>query len=178
MTGTAKIIIGLIALSVVVGGGYYYYMSQSTKTPKANINDKNTEQVNTAGKKMAFSQFSSQDKGTYKCTVSQYVQEMKNEGTVYLSNGMIRGEFTTNYNGQAIDSTFIVRDGYTYTWSSSMNNMGFKVRSDATTPAGTSTSSSGSYSFNMDQIGDYTCEAWVEDNTKFVVPTTITFTAM
>ena len=124
--------------------------------------------------------FSSQDKGDYKCTVSQYVQDIKSEGTVYLSSGMIRGEFTTQYNGQTIDSTFIVRDGYTYAWSSASKNMGFKVKAktSASTEVSAGGNASGTYSFDLDQIGDYNCDAWVADETKFIPPTTITFTTM
>lgn len=179
MTESVKIILGLIAL-VAVGGGLYYANQQPKKIPQPNVNGDTTQQVDNTQKKMAFSQFSSQDKGNYKCTVSQYVQDIQSEGTVYLSNGMIRGEFITQYNGQPIDSTFIMRDGYTYTWSSAMKNMGFKVKAEASTSTEvtTSGSASGTYSANLDQIGDYTCEAWTPDETKFVPPTTITFTAM
>lgn len=175
MTGTAKIIIGAIAL-VALGGGGLYYMKQSVKeTSEPTVNN-----VTTSQKKMAFSQFSSQDKGDYKCTVSQYVQDIKSEGTVYLSSGMIRGEFTTQYNGQTIDSTFIVRDGYTYAWSSASKNMGFKVKAktSASTEVSAGGNASGTYSFDLDQIGDYNCDAWVADETKFIPPTTITFTTM
>jgi hypothetical protein len=55
-----------------------------------------------------------------------------------------------------------------------MMSQGYKVAvkdTSGTVNAG----STGTYSWNADQIGDYNCIPWKADASKFVVPTSITF---
>lgn len=129
------------------------------------------------GKKMAFSQFIKQS-GSYQCTVDQYLDNynIKTTGTVYLDNGKLRGNFSTNYNGMKIDAMTIMRDGFAYSWTS-MANVGYKTPV-ANTDAGVAsnvTVSGNTYSFNTDQIGDYDCQPWKAEASVFVVPADIAF---
>jgi hypothetical protein len=114
--------------------------------------------------------------GTYKCTVNQYVGDIESKGTVYMDKGLLRGEFATAVANQKIDTTMILRDGYTYTWTSMAPTMGFKSKVVEPTTTSTTTATSGTYSWNADQIGDYNCEAWTGDESKFALPATIKFT--
>ncbi|MEJ0001841.1 MAG: hypothetical protein WDN09_01495 [bacterium] len=82
----------------------------------------------TSGKKVAFSQFVKQG-GSYKCEVKQYLSDMDNTGTVYISGGNIAGEYNTVAEGRTIDTSFVMKDGYSYTWSSMMPNMGLEDES-------------------------------------------------
>lgn len=72
----------------------------------------------------------------------------------------------------------IVKDNFTYTWSPLMAGKGFKAKvvevvgGDAVVDTGTS----GTYSFNATQIGDYDCVDWTVDESKFTLPSTVTFT--
>jgi hypothetical protein len=129
------------------------------------------------GKKMAFSRFVAQG-GTYKCTVDQYLENysIKTSGTVYLDAGKIRGSFSTTVAGQKIDAWTIVRDGFAYSWTSLVKT-GYKTPVvNADTNASSSVSVSGNtYSFNLDQIGDYNCVDWKADGSVFLVPVDITF---
>ncbi len=180
----SKTLIGIIVgVVVVVGGGALIY-SQNDKT-----NSENEEIINslpetdsskpvedkTVVKKMAFSEFV-RGMGAYKCTVNQSVDGTDTTGTVYLSKGLIRGEFNSKVQNLSIDTGFIVRDGYTYTWTSMMPKFGFKTKVDAEVKAAdTSTRTQGSYSFNAEKIGDYDCQAWTVDESKFVLPAGVTF---
>ena len=170
----SKIIITIVIIAALVGG--YFAFNKSAKAPE-NTSPETTTTSNTGGKKMAFSQFVKQG-GSYKCTVNQYLGEIggpSTKGVTYIDGGKIRGEYSTQAQSMSIDSTFIVRDGYSYTWTSIMPNTGFKSKVIENASAGAGASASGSYSFNSEQIGDYDCEAWTSDASKFVVPTTITF---
>ena len=179
MTILGKTIVGLL----IIGGvsGAVYYMSSSPKEEVVTVaeNSTTTPSVPAEGKKMAFSQFMKSNTGSYKCTVNQYVQNMETKGTVYINSGMIKGEFATTVAGQNITSNFIVRDGFSYTWSSAMPTMGFKVKVvEPTTGATGSAEASGTYAFNGDQIGDYNCEDWQASDAMFTVPTSVTFKAL
>ncbi len=74
-----------------------------------------------------------------------------------------------------IDSNAIVRGGYAYVWTSASPKSGFKVKTADPATEGTGVISSDTFSFNADQIGDYDCEAWTTDASKFELPASVTF---
>jgi hypothetical protein len=165
------IVVGVI---VVLGAGYYLFTNMGSSAVE------NTEQgaavEQSSDKKMAFADFVKQG-GSYKCTVTQSFEGTQTQGTTYIDNGKIRGEYTAQVQGMSIDAAFIVKDGYTYSWSSAMPNMGFKVKVDETA-GDTGATASGTYSYNGDQIGDYNCESWTADASKFALPAGVTFQAI
>lgn len=172
---------GIIAAVVLVGGYVAFKSDKSDATNNTNDvvvtenSESNTMPAN--GKKMAFSQFVKQG-GTYKCTVNQNVGGTETKGITYISGGMINGEYSTSVQGMNITSNVIVRDGYTYSWSSMMPGAGFKSKVVANTEANNNAGMSGTYSFNAEQIGDYSCEEWSGDQSKFNLPSGITFKEM
>lgn len=127
-----------------------------------------------SGKKMAFSEFIKQG-GAYKCTINQSVAGVDTVGTTYINGGLIRGEYKTQTQGINVTSSLVVRDGYTYTWTSMAPTMGFKAKVAETAGANTGAAMSASYSWNAEQIGDYSCEAWSAEASMFVVPSSVTF---
>lgn len=133
------------------------------------------------GKKMAFSSFIKQG-GAYQCTVNQYIDSgytSSTKGTVYIADQKIRGEYSVQVQGMTITGSVIVRDGFAYTWSS-MTPTGYKAKV-TDSPAGgagvatNGTATTGSFSWNTDMIGDYDCQPWKADESRFQLPTTITF---
>lgn len=168
-----KVIAGILVGLVVVVGGYLVFRSNGAKE-NGEVAGDTTQQP--AGKKMAFSDFVKQG-GAYKCEVKQYLSDFENTGTVYINGENISGNYNTVAEGRKIDTSFIMRDGYSYTWSSMAPNMGFKVKVD-TTNAGADgdATTQGTYSWNAKQIGDYNCEPWIVDQSKFELPKGVTFT--
>ncbi len=126
------------------------------------------------GKKMAFGELIKLGE-SYECTVNQYIGENVSKGTAYISGGLVRGEFKTQAKGLNINTSLIVRDGYTYSWTSMAPNMGFKAKVVASAEVSPNQSASGSYSWNADQIGDYDCKDWTPDMTQFDLPAGINF---
>lgn len=164
---------GIIAVLLI--SGLIVFNSQKSKNienPNMETNTGNTAETN--DRKMAFGDFVKQG-GSYKCNVTQNVGGTSTNGITYISGGMINGEYATSVNGMNITSNVIVRDGFTYSWSSMMPNIGFKAKVVANTDANTNTGASGTYSFNADQIGEYSCEEWVADESKFNLPIGVTF---
>lgn len=171
----SKTIVTLVILGVLVIGGYFIFKAKSAQDDGQIVNTETSEgqKTETSGKKMAFSEFVKQG-GSYKCEVKQNVSDMENNGTVYVSGSNVRGEFSTIAEGRTMETSFISKDGWMYNWSSALPNMGFKAKIVTSAPP-TSTDTSGNYSWNANQIGDYNCEAWASDQSKFTVPTNITF---
>ena len=156
--------------AVVLLGGYSIYKNKAKDMPE---NPELAPTFNTeTGKKIPFSEFVKQG-GSYKCEVHQALSDFENTGTVYLSGGMMRGEFTTIAEGRNMDTTFVYKDGFMHTWSNLMPGMGFKMKADPTL-ANNDAAASGTYSWNATEIGDYDCVVWTADASKFEIPTNIT----
>lgn len=171
---STKIIIAVIIIVLLGVGGYMLFAGQDEAMVTAeNSSDANTNQESD-GKKMAFTEFMKQG-GTYKCEVNQNVGDTTTKGTTYMDGGMIRGEYVTQVQGMTVSSYSIIRDGYSYGWSSMAPTMGYKVKIDTAAAANTNTSTSGSYTFNAETIGDYNCEAWTADASMFALPAGVTF---
>lgn len=167
----------VVAILVV---GYFTYTSMSgvggrdSKLIGPPVNqDEVNGNTNTTGKKMSFDSFLRQG-GAYLCTVNQSVEGVESKGTVYVDGARTRGEFKTSVQGMSIDNIFVVKDGFSYSWSSMMPGKGYKVAVSGTGGSGGTTS--GQYSFNAEQIGDYNCEAWSVDSSKFALPSGVVFT--
>lgn len=178
---SSKSIIGVVIAAVVVVGGYFLYSSMSnSKSIVSSEQATNTTGGNSAstgspqGKKMAFDVFMKQG-GSYQCTVHQSVQGTDSTGIVYLDNGMVSGKFNTAVQGINVDSNFIMKDGYSYTWTSMMPGKGFKVAVTAAASDG-SAGTSGTNSWDASQIGDYDCQPWTADASKFALPSATVFT--
>lgn len=179
-----KTITGIVVVVAIAVAAYFIFFRGSTSsgiyqsqtsTERGAMTQGEMGEQPTSGKKMAFSEFIKQD-GSYKCTVSQDVGGANTMGTTYVSNGMVRGEYNVSSQGMNMNTFFILRDGYSYTWNSVMTG-GIKMRV-AQTGTDIGSSASGSYSSNTDQIGDYNCESWTADSSKFAIPTNITFKVM
>ncbi|MCE9628611.1 MAG: hypothetical protein K8Q91_01310 [Candidatus Vogelbacteria bacterium] len=171
MSSQVKIVALVLVGLVVVGGGYFIFKSNQTV---GLVNE--SETITKAGdsKKIPFSEFIKIG-GSYKCTINQSIGGVDTQGLTYLNNKMIRGEYNTKVQGVSIDTTLIVRDGFTYTWTSMAPTMGFKAKVADQKVVDNQTGTSGTYSFNAEQIGDYDCQTWNSDDSKFVLPTGVTF---
>lgn len=174
-----KVIAIVVGVAVVLGGAYYMMRGGSEKSTETNsiaVGEQNptTGNENTSGKKMSFDAFMKQG-GSYTCTVNQTVQGIESKGTIYIDGNNTRGEFKTSVSGMNLDTMFLTKDGYSYTWSSMMPGKGYKVAVKATV-GDTTAGASGQYSFNASQIGDYDCQPWSGDSSKFAMPSGIVFT--
>jgi hypothetical protein len=171
-----NIIISVVVAVVIIVSGYFIYTSnkasETASSTTVGTNNGGTVGSNTTGgKKIAFSEFIKKG-GSYKCTVYQSVGGATTEGVTYFSNGKIRSEYNTKVQGISVSTTLIVKDGYTYSWTSSAPTTGLKVKLASVS---TGTGTSGSYSFNADKIGDYNCQPWTVDTTRFDLPTGVIF---
>lgn len=174
---TSKIILGIVIVGALVFGVY------SMRRDAVPIDDTVAEQGETAtqdeqassGKKMAFNVFLEQDKGSYVCTVKQYFEQTDSEGTVYISEGKVRGDFVTTVANKEVKTSFLVKDGYQYLWTSPLAS-GFKMKIPAQGGSMENQAGmSGTYAWNAEQIGDYNCTPWTPDTATFTLPSGMMF---
>jgi uncharacterized protein YxeA len=173
-----NIIVGIVVVIAVAVGGYFFFGEDMMKRNANTITTENTgEETSTentqSGKKMAFSELVKQG-GSYKCTVNWNAGGIDTQAIAYMSNGMLRNEANTNVAGFSVDTYIIVKDGYSYTWTSMTPNSGFKSKVTAGV-SDTNTGTSGTFTFNAEQVGDYDCEAWSGDVSMFDLPAGVTF---
>lgn len=175
-------ILSIIIVAGLIVGGYLTYKShnKAVLNPENKVMDEvasDTDKVKEepTGKKMAFSEFIKQG-GAYKCSVQQSVSGTESSGTVYINSGDMRGDFSTTTEGMSIKTNFIMHDGYSYTWSSALPSMGFKVKIDSDIKGDGSAPMQGSYTWDANQIGDYSCDSWTVDSSKFAIPSNVKFT--
>ncbi len=202
MTVFGKIILGILLL--IVASGVYYGVTLSVKndvtsspvtfgtstipvpedvsatttaTSTASTSQvaSTTTSTKPTSKKIAFSEFIKQG-GSYKCMVTQTVATMTTMGTVYLDNGKVKAEFEVSVAGQTISTSMIIRDGYSYTWTSNSPTKGFKTKIATGGQGNSSTGTKGTIVWDGSQIGDYSCEPWVAEASMFEIPKTVTFT--
>lgn len=191
MTIFGKIVMGTL-LFAIAGGVFYGVTSYvnkdtaviptqvtATTTPVSEVvvatTTASTTKEVSSGKKIAFTEFMKKT-GSYKCTVTQTVATMTTNGTVYLDSGKVKADFAVSVAGQSINTSMIVRDGYSYTWTSNSPTKGFKTKIATNTTGNSSSSPKGTYTWDGSQIGEYSCDAWVAEASMFEIPKTVTFT--
>lgn len=202
MTTLGKIIIGVV-LVVGVGLGGYAVTSfmkedvsvmerEQTTTQETLLQEQKNKAVTSTGstssveslgnetvtnKEMPFTNLISKG-GSYVCDITQTVSGVATKGKVYVSEGFIRGDFTTQTQGMSISSYMIMRDGYTYTWTNMTPTAGYKVKVPTGVQASSTTKTQGTYSWDTTLVGEYSCVPWTKDVSKFEVPSTVTFTTI
>jgi hypothetical protein len=112
--------------------------------------------------------------GSFECTIASEDPNAVSNGTVYVSGGKVRGDFTSTVDGAAYDSHFINADGYIYTWSSAMPQ-GMKMADTGMREGAPSTGEEAPGSFDPSVKVDYNCNPWMVDNGKFTPPSDVAF---
>lgn len=102
------------------------------------------------------------------------------KGVVYVSEGKMRGDFTTSASGKPYSGSMINDTKYVYTWSTG-NKQGFKTQVTADVKkliaeGSGSASSNQQQSIDTNAKYDYKCSNWSTDNSKFTPPGDVKFT--
>ncbi|MEZ4103430.1 MAG: hypothetical protein R3B55_02670 [Candidatus Paceibacterota bacterium] len=113
--------------------------------------------------------------GNYECVFSHKTEVGESTGTVYISGQKIRGDFSSKVSVAGLGDmgdiqTHMISDGESiYSWSS-MSSDGYKIPKSEE-----GKSNQENTNFKSDQELDYKCVAWSVDQSKFSLPTNITF---
>ncbi len=158
-----KTVIGIIAVILVAAGGWYFYSSTGGSSM---MTGGDTPAAMRSMKELVASGVSQ------KCDF--YEPQSETSGTIYVAKGKVRGDFMS----ETQSGTFVghmISDGTTVnTWMEGMNQ-GFKSSFTTTegTPAGDS-----QQGLDPDKKTDYKCSKWSADESKFQLPSGVTFTDM
>ncbi len=111
--------------------------------------------------------------GSHMCTFNEATANSTNSGTVYISGGKMRGDFTSIAEGKTMQSHMISMNQESYVWTDDMKQ-GFKMSLDQAAP----TQGKQDQSVDINAELNYKCESWSEDGSKFNLPQGVTFTSM
>lgn len=188
-----KIILLAIGALLLAAAGIFMWQSQLDNPVIPGLSNLNPSGIN---QNMSFSQLMQMGEN-YTCTFSDTSEDSTVTGTVYIAAS--ENKFRTDYSVEGMtpdsqeemetdqifgfDDGSMISDGeYMYVWNSTTNE-GFKMKFD---PESTDFFSDfdmnnededgPSHLFDQDQEMEYNCQPWRVDNSKFIPPTTVTFT--
>lgn len=176
-----KVAIGVLVIIVLIliGAGFTWFKNSNLKnsavpSPKLQIS------VSPQAVASSDNQKSLQDlvnSGTsQKCSFAD--SDTKTSGTIYVSAGKIRGDFTSPGEGQTVDSHMITEGQTAYVWTEgATQGMKISIASASTTPATSSAKSAKTNNTPLDisKKTDYKCENWIPDQLLLNVPANIKF---
>ncbi len=162
-------IIGLVVAVIVIGGGAWY-VSSHTGAPGTGAEVQGMGEQKAESGTLSFKELMLMG-GSRKCDVSVTTPEAPATGTVYVSGGNVRSDIVTKpkaMNGAAVSAHMIRSGDYLYSWTD-LIAQGVKVKIDAAESAG----KNAGYDANAEV--QYSCAAWIADESMFAVPSNITF---
>jgi hypothetical protein len=171
------IVVILIIGAIAIGAALYLrtlpqFSGQENKTPVAQKESKNNSKSTSNTLKILLA-----TKTPQKCTYS--VESAATSGTVYVSNGKVRGDYATTVEGKPMSGHVIVSGGYSYVWSDG-NTQGFKMAmnlNEVASISGDIENRASSQMPDLNQKVDYNCSAWAADEKLFAPPSDVTFSS-
>lgn len=111
------------------------------------------------------------------CTFSDTTEGAMTSGTVYVSNGKMRGDFTSTTGGQTVTSHMISDSTNSYIWMDGQSTglkTTFEAQADGDTPTSSPAAQTGGVDVNKDV--NYSCSPWLVDSSKYNLPSGVQFT--
>jgi len=168
-----KILYALIGLAVV-GIGAWFVMNPRPAADTPTVEQEQARDLpsnETQAFKGSMQQLMARG-GSWRCDVSLTTEGVTTSGTTYVAGGMVRADFVSNVPQIGnVESHMIMRDNTAYTWTSMMNQ-GFKFPIES---AEGQPEVSAEVAAQVNQQYDYRCTAWPTDESKFALPSGITF---
>lgn len=168
----SKQIMVVAVVVLLLGAGGFFFMSKESTNSKSPTNEISQEGSQEAGGPKSIKDLFSL--GTaQQCT---FKDAAGNGGTVYVSGGKMRGDFTTISGNKTIQSHMIRDDKTSYVWMEG-ETVGYKMSVESisqTPPQGGTTNTQGSV--DLDKKADYSCNPWVVSGSMFQMPSNMQFT--
>ena len=169
-------VIGWIVVAIVVIGGILYFINMSSSAPSSSSTSTSGTSQDQTTQPAAGSQTGNgtigalMAMGNVKCDISTSGANAS-QGTVYVSSGKMRGDFTSNTSSGTTHASMVNDGTNIYTWTD-LTTQGFKM-SDAAAKSGSAGASHVAVS-NSTTV-TYTCVPWTVDTTVFTPPANISF---
>ena len=171
------LVIGMIVVALaVLGVGAFVKMSKSSKSAQdVNLTQPSVEQVSVPTSPPMTQGNLKSLLGVGRNTNCQIVYpDQSGPGTVYVGGSKFRGDFTVKVDAKDMVSHMISDGTYMYIWSEG-TPQGTKIKVD--TFQNSSPNPSGkAQAVDLNQQVNLNCSDWTVDQSKFILPTGVTFT--
>lgn len=107
-----------------------------------------------------------------RCAFSSLTEDTRTDGTMYVSNGKMRGDISTVTSGKTIMSHMIASENELFVWMDGETN-GMKMTFD---PNEIQDGETKQKTVDLDEKVDYQCSGWTGDSSLFDAPPSVTFT--
>jgi hypothetical protein len=177
-----KVTIGvLVLITLIISGAGFTWFKNNSQTSSAPLpssvlqSSSNPTPSIESDTRLALKDIFASSK-TQKCTFSDTASG--SSGTVYISDGKMRGDFTTEVQGQTVTSHMIVDNQISYVWSDA-STQGVKLSYEKIEQLTSATASAHagvtSMPISLDQKVSYQCSAWTADPAVLSLPSTVKF---
>lgn len=154
--------------------GVLVWVVSSGKTNTSETTIENQVETNSG---VSFAEFLQQEDASYQCQVTQYLDaglEQSTEGTVFIHQGLVRGDYTAVINGVEVRPSLVIKDSKIYTWTD-FAPFGVVTPIVLDENQNTNTPQTAVYTWADKEIGAYDCVAWEVDLSKFEIPADVNF---
>ncbi len=172
-TKVLAVVIGVLILLLGIGGFFYLNRSSNKQMVKeTSVNQEKTQNQQTSSLTQASIKSLLASKTPQECNFSDNSGAAKFTGTIFVANGKASGEFNIQAPSGPIVSHMVSDGTNAYVWTS-MSKQGFKMALAEASSAAANNKNAGSPDVN--KTFDFKCQNWSLDNSKFTLPTDITF---
>src|SRR6185503_1810962 len=171
MKKTIGIIIAIIVILLLI---FFFMRGKNNQSDQVASNSSTTETKNGESMEQSSLKYLFAANKSQKCTYSTTEQNTTNKGTVYVSSGKMRGDFTvTAADGKVQGSHMITQDNTSYIWMDGMST-GYKMKFDDAAQA----NGQASQGVDPNKNFNFKCENWSADSSMFSLPSTVQFQDM
>ncbi|MEK9200917.1 MAG: hypothetical protein AAB909_03015 [Patescibacteria group bacterium] len=163
-----KVIVAIAIALALLGGGAFFVLRKPASTDNQQLTTDNSQPSSPQSLRDLFASAVAQT-----CTFSD--AESNSAGTVYVSEGLVRGDFEVKSGETVTTNHMIMSDNTIHFWQNGSTE-GFKMA--LVLPSGTEVDSTttATNQVDLDKEVDYSCSVWVADQSKFTLPADVTFT--
>lgn len=167
------IAVGVVVLAVVAIVGYLLIDKPQTQAPNSVNSVNNTSNGNSAATSLRNLMAMGQNQ---QCTFTDV--DTGSNGTVYVSNSKMRGDFVSISDSTTVNGHMIVDGDNMYIWTDG-EAQGFKASMSASEEVASqiedNMGGSANSAVDVNAEFDYECSSWSVDNSKFTLPNGVEF---
>lgn len=171
-----KVIISVVVTVIILGGlaGYALFAPKGSQQPSPAPIAATPEPTPTpiSGQKSLKELLSLGQ--SVKCTFSDSMSSVATQGTVYVGNQKMKGDFSSMTGGKTTMSHILVDSPTSYFWTDG-STVGMKMNLSASAMPSASVNNKG---VDVDKKMDFKCDSWVVDNSVFTLPKEVKFSEL
>lgn len=167
-----KVIIGIVVVIIIALGAFFLMKDKSGSDDQDTSTGATSAETQGSMEQTSLKGLLGMGK-SQKCTYTTTENNATSTGTVYVSGGKFRGDFSATASGQT-QASHMISDGKVSNLWMDGSNMGYKMEFDQSAQA----NSQQSQSVDTNKNYDFDCDNWRTDSSMFNLPSGVDFQDM